>query len=111
MLLYPSLLFAFIGFTFSVNYVFTKVLKPHQQTRVNILLGKETDTRGVGYNLNQSKIAIGAGGFAGKGYLKGTQTKLDYVPEQSTDFIFCTVGEEWGFLGTTGCDPAILRDC
>ena len=64
------------------------------------MLGKETDTRGVGYNLNQSKIAIGAGGFAGKGYLKGTQTKLDYVPEQSTDFIFCTVGEEWGFLGT-----------
>jgi len=94
------LLGAFIGFTFSVNYVFTKALKPHQQTRVNILLGKETDTRGVGYNLNQSKIAIGAGGFAGKGYLKGTQTKLDYVPEQSTDFIFCTVGEEWGFLGT-----------
>jgi rod shape determining protein RodA len=75
-------------------------MKPHQQTRVNILLGKETDTRGVGYNLNQSKIAIGAGGFAGKGYLHGTQTKLDYVPEQSTDFIFCTVGEEWGFLGT-----------
>lgn len=94
------LLMAFIGFTFSVNYVFTKALKPHQQTRVNILLGKETDTRGVGYNLNQSKIAIGAGGFAGKGYLRGTQTKLDYVPEQSTDFIFCTVGEEWGFLGT-----------
>jgi rod shape determining protein RodA len=94
------LLIAFIGFTFSVNYVFTKALKPHQQTRVNILLGKETDTKGVGYNLNQSKIAIGAGGFAGKGYLRGTQTKLDYVPEQSTDFIFCTVGEEWGFLGT-----------
>jgi rod shape determining protein RodA len=94
------LLTVFIGFTFSVNYVFTKALKPHQQTRVNLLLGKETDTRGVGYNLNQSKIAIGAGGFAGKGYLRGTQTKLDYVPEQSTDFIFCTVGEEWGFLGT-----------
>jgi rod shape determining protein RodA len=94
------LLAAFIGFTFSVNYVFTKMLKPHQQTRVNILLGKETDTKGVGYNLNQSKIAIGAGGFTGKGYLRGTQTKLDYVPEQSTDFIFCTVGEEWGFLGT-----------
>jgi rod shape determining protein RodA len=94
------LLIAFIGFTFSVNYVFTRALKPHQQTRVNILLGKETDTRGVGYNLNQSKIAIGAGGFAGKGFLRGTQTKLDYVPEQSTDFIFCTVGEEWGFLGT-----------
>jgi rod shape determining protein RodA len=94
------LIIAFIGFTFSVDYVFNEVLKPHQQTRVNILLGKETDIKGVGYNLNQSKIAIGAGGFAGKGYLQGTQTKLDYVPEQSTDFIFCTVGEEWGFLGT-----------
>ena len=95
-----TMLIVFVSFIFSVDYVFDKVLKPHQQTRVNILLGKETDTRGVGYNLNQSKIAIGAGGFVGKGYLKGTQTKLDYVPEQSTDFIFCTVGEEWGFLGT-----------
>ncbi len=99
-LLIIVLLLAFVSFTFSVDYVFDRILKPHQQTRVNILLGKETDTRGVGYNLNQSKIAIGAGGFAGKGYLKGTQTKLDYVPEQSTDFIFCTVGEEWGFIGT-----------
>ncbi len=96
-----TILFVFIGFTYSVDYVFHKVLKPHQQTRVNILLGKETDVRGVGYNLNQSKIAIGAGGFAGKGFLRGTQTKLNYVPEQSTDFIFCTVGEEWGFLGAT----------
>lgn len=96
-----TILFIFIGFTYSVDYVFHKVLKPHQQTRVNILLGKETDVKGVGYNLNQSKIAIGAGGFAGKGYLRGTQTKLNYVPEQSTDFIFCTVGEEWGFLGAT----------
>jgi rod shape determining protein RodA len=95
------LLFGFIGFTYSVDYVFHEILKPHQQTRVNILLGKETDTRNVGYNLNQSKIAIGSGGFFGKGYLKGTQTKLDFVPEQSTDFIFCTVGEEWGFFGTT----------
>jgi rod shape determining protein RodA len=93
-------LYGFIGFTYSVDYVFNEVLKPHQQTRVNILLGKETDTRNVGYNLNQSKIAIGSGGLFGKGYLKGTQTKLDFVPEQSTDFIFCTVGEEWGFLGT-----------
>jgi rod shape determining protein RodA len=95
------LLYSFIGFTYTVDYVFHQVLKPHQQTRVNILLGKETDIRNVGYNLNQSKIAIGSGGFFGKGYLKGTQTKLDFVPEQSTDFIFCTVGEEWGFLGTT----------
>jgi rod shape determining protein RodA len=95
------LLYGFIGFTYSVDYVFHEILKPHQQTRVNILLGKETDVRDVGYNLNQSKIAIGSGGFFGKGYLRGTQTKLDFVPEQSTDFIFCTVGEEWGFFGTT----------
>ena len=94
------MLYGFIGFTYSVDYVFHQILKPHQQTRVNILLGKETDIRNVGYNLNQSKIAIGSGGLIGKGYLKGTQTKLDFVPEQSTDFIFCTVGEEWGFLGT-----------
>jgi rod shape determining protein RodA len=93
-------LFGCIAFTYTVGYVFQNVLKPHQQTRVNILLGKETDIRNVGYNLNQSKIAIGSGGFFGKGYLKGTQTKLDFVPEQSTDFIFCTVGEEWGFVGT-----------
>jgi len=96
-----GLLFSFIGFTYTVDYVFHEILQPHQQTRVNILLGKETDVRNVGYNLNQSKIAIGSGGFFGKGYLKGTQTKLDFVPEQSTDFIFCTVGEEWGFFGTT----------
>jgi len=95
------LLYGFIGFTYTVDYVFHEILQPHQQTRVNILLGKETDLRNVGYNLNQSKIAIGSGGFLGKGYLNGTQTKLDFVPEQSTDFIFCTVGEEWGFLGAT----------
>jgi rod shape determining protein RodA len=76
-------------------------LKEHQQRRVNILLGIESDPLGVGYNVNQSKIAIGSGGFSGKGFLQGTQTKFDFVPEQSTDFIFCTVGEEWGFLGTT----------
>jgi rod shape determining protein RodA len=93
-------LFSFIGFTFSVDYVFHRILTQHVQTRMNILLGKENDIRNVGYNLNQSKIAIGSGGFAGKGFLKGTQTKLDFVPEQSTDFIFCTVGEEWGFIGT-----------
>lgn len=94
-------LFGFIGFSYSVDYVFHNVLKPHHQKRVNILLGKETDVRNIGYNVNQSKIAIGSGGFTGKGFLKGTQTKLDFVPEQSTDFIFCTVGEEWGFLGTS----------
>jgi rod shape determining protein RodA len=94
-------LFCFIGYSYSVDYVFHNVLKPHQQKRVNILLGMESDPRGYGYNVNQSKIAIGSGGFLGKGFLNGTQTKLDFVPEQSTDFIFCTIGEEWGFIGTT----------
>lgn len=87
-------------FTFSVDYVYHDILKEHQQTRLNILLGIESDPLGHGYNVNQSKIAIGSGGFMGKGFLKGTQTKFDFVPEQSTDFIFCTVGEEWGFIGT-----------
>lgn len=99
-----SLLFIFIigaGFIFSVDYAFENVLEPHQKKRINVLIGKETDPRGAGYNVNQSKIAIGSGGFAGKGFLKGTQTKFNFVPEQSTDFIFCTVGEEWGFLGST----------
>lgn len=89
-----------VGYTYSVKYVFTNFLAPHQQHRVNILLGKEIDPGGAGYNINQSKIAIGSGGFSGKGYLQGTQTKFNFVPEQSTDFIFCTVGEEWGFLGS-----------
>ena len=89
------------AFTFSVDYVFHNVLKEHQQHRVNIMLGLESDPLGLGYNVNQSKIAIGSGGFSGKGFLKGTQTKFDFVPEQSTDFIFCTVGEEWGFIGTS----------
>jgi len=90
-----------IAFTFSVDYVFNNVLKEHQQHRVNILLGIESDPLGIGYNVAQSKIAIGSGGLKGKGFLQGTQTKFDFVPEQSTDFIFCTVGEEWGFLGTS----------
>src|SRR5258705_2243563 len=84
----------------SVDYVYSKVLQEHQRTRINVLLGKETDLKGAGYNVNQSMIAIGSGGFLGKGFLQGTQTKFDFVPEQSTDFIFCTVGEDWGFLGT-----------
>jgi rod shape determining protein RodA len=84
---------------FSVNYVFNSILEPHQKQRINVLLGKETDLKGSGYNVNQSLIAIGSGGFFGKGFLQGTQTKFDFVPEQSTDFIFCTVGEEWGFVG------------
>ena len=88
-------------FLFSVNYVFGNVLEPHQQMRIKVALGIEDDIRGAGYNVNQSKIAIGSGGFTGKGFLNGTQTKLKYVPEQHTDFIFCTIGEEEGFVGST----------
>lgn len=88
------------SFIFSVDYAFEKVLQPHQKTRINVLLGKEKDLKGAGYNVHQSLIAIGSGGFWGKGYMKGTQTKYNYVPEQSTDFIFCTIGEEWGFIGS-----------
>lgn len=88
-------------FVVSVDYAMNNILKEHQQQRIYVTLGLQDDPQGVGYNLNQSKIAIGSGGLAGKGFLKGTQTKLQFVPEQSTDFIFCTVGEEWGFLGTT----------
>jgi len=86
---------------FSVDYAFNNFLEPHQRTRINVVLGIESDPYGEGYNLNQSKISIGSGGFSGKGFLKGTQTKFKFVPEQSTDFIFCTVGEEWGFIGTS----------
>ena len=89
-----------VSFVFSVNYIFNNVLAPHQVERINILLGKEIDPHGAGYNLIQSKIAIGSGGFFGKGFLEGTQTRFDFVPEQSTDFIFCTIGEEWGFFGS-----------
>jgi rod shape determining protein RodA len=96
-----SFLAGSITFTFSVDYVFQNVLKEHQQHRVNVLLGIESDPLGIGYNVAQSKIAIGSGGLTGKGFLQGTQTKFDFVPEQSTDFIFCTVGEEWGFVGTS----------
>lgn len=88
------------GVVFSVDYFFQNVLEPHQKQRINVLLGKDTDLKGAGYNVNQSLIAIGSGGLTGKGFLNGTQTKFDFVPEQSTDFIFCTVGEEWGFLGS-----------
>ena len=88
------------GFVFSVNYGVNHVLEPHQRTRINVLIGKDIDPKGAGYNVNQSLIAIGSGGFWGKGFLKGTQTKYNFVPEQSTDFIFCTVGEEWGFRGS-----------
>lgn len=90
-----------VGYVFAVDFVFDNILETHQQNRLNVLLGIEDDPRGIGYNVNQSKIAIGSGGFFGKGFLQGTQTKFDFVPEQSTDFIFCTVGEEWGFVGST----------
>jgi rod shape determining protein RodA len=98
-----ALISAFIlcaGYIYGVNYAFNNILKPHQQARINELLGIESDPTGAGYNVHQSMIAIGSGGTVGKGFLQGTQTKFNFVPEQSTDFIFCTVGEEWGFLGS-----------
>lgn len=91
---------AAVLFLFSVNYVFNEIMEPHQQMRIKVALGIENDIRKYGYNVNQSKIAIGSGGFTGKGFLEGTQTKLKFVPEQHTDFIFCTIGEEQGFLGS-----------
>ena len=84
----------------SVDYVYSHLLKPHQRERVEIMLGFKSDPHGTGYNVNQSMISIGSGGLTGKGYLQGTQTKFKFVPAQSTDFIFCTIGEEWGFLGS-----------
>jgi len=89
-----------LKFNLIPDSVIDKVLQPHQKSRIEVLLGNKEDPTGAGYNVNQSLIAIGSGGFFGKGYLKGTQTKLKFVPEQDTDFIFCTVGEEWGFLGS-----------
>jgi rod shape determining protein RodA len=88
------------GYVSVVNYAFENVLQKHQKTRINVLLGKEVDLKGAGYNVQQSKIAIGSGGFWGKGFLEGTQNKFRFVPEQSTDFIFCTIGEEYGFVGS-----------
>ena len=88
------------AFILSVNYAFDNALEQHHRTRINVLLGIETDLKGAGYNVNQSLIAIGSGGLTGKGFLNGTQTKYNFVPEQSTDFIFCTIGEEWGFIGS-----------
>lgn len=89
-----------IGYTHACDFVFQKVLQPHQRIRIEVLLGMKEDPAGAGYNVNQARIAIGSGRFFGKGYLNGTQTKLQFVPEQDTDFIFCTVGEEWGFVGS-----------
>ncbi|MCL2167510.1 MAG: rod shape-determining protein RodA [Lentimicrobiaceae bacterium] len=89
-----------IIFITAANWSYNSMLEPHQKERIDILLGKVNDPQGKGYNLNQSKIAIGSGGFFGKGYRNGTQTKLNFVPEQHTDFIFCGIGEEWGFVGS-----------
>ena len=100
-----------LGFVKSVGYLYSEILRPHQQSRIDLILGKIEDPHGIGYNLHQSKIAIGSGGFTGKGFLDGTQTKFNFVPEQSTDFIFCTIGEEWGFLGsiiTISCFSLLL---
>ena len=94
------LFFGSLGFTYTIDYVFDNILQIHQRKRILDLLGLESDLKHWGYNVNQSKIAIGSGGFSGKGFLEGTQTKFNFVPEQGTDFIFCTVGEEWGFLGS-----------
>jgi len=95
------LLWGSIGFAYSTDHIFEKVLSDYQRSRILVMLGLKDDPLGAGYNVNQSKIAIGSGGFFGKGFLQGTQTKFNFVPEQSTDFIFCTVGEEWGFLGSS----------
>lgn len=99
--LFACMFFGSLLFIKSIDYVFNNIMQVHQQKRILDLLGLESDIRGWGYNVNQSKIAIGSGGFSGKGFLQGTQTKFDFVPEQSTDFIYCTIGEEWGFLGSS----------
>ena len=93
-------LFAGISMQLLTNYAFNEILQPHHRNRIDVLFDNSIDPKGIGYNLRQSKIAIGSGGWSGKGYLKGTQTKLNFVPEHNTDFIFCTVAEEWGFRGT-----------
>ncbi len=99
--LYIIILAVVTGFCFSVNYIFNNFFEQRHRDRFNIVLGKEVDTKGIGYNTNQSEIAIGSGGWTGKGWKEGTQTKGGFVPEQHTDYIFSTVGEEWGFLGAT----------
>jgi rod shape determining protein RodA len=100
-LLYIIMGVSCIAFSYSVDFIFNSVFEQRHRDRFNIILGLETDTRGIGYNINQSKIAIGSGGFSGKGFLNGTQTKGGFVPEQHTDYIFSTIGEEWGFLGSS----------
>ncbi|WP_445456752.1 rod shape-determining protein RodA [Flavobacterium sp. HNIBRBA15423] len=100
-ILYTFVFIIISGFVFSVNYVYNTVLESHQKDRIDVLLGEDVDIKKEGYNLNQSMIAIGSGGLTGKGFLEGTQTKGGFVPEQHTDYIFTTVGEEWGFIGST----------
>jgi rod shape determining protein RodA len=99
-IVYGLLYLVMAGFSYSVSYVYDSVLEPHQKDRINVLIGDDVDMKREGYNLNQSMIAIGSGGLLGKGYLEGTQTKGGFVPEQHTDYIFTTVGEEWGFIGS-----------
>jgi rod shape determining protein RodA len=99
---YATIAVACIGFAFSVSYIFNNVFEQRHRDRFNIVLGKEIDSKGIGYNTNQSEIAIGSGGWFGKGWTEGTQTKGNFVPEQHTDYIFSTVGEEWGFIGSLG---------
>jgi rod shape determining protein RodA len=100
-LTYVMIYLGVIGFVLCVNVFYEHVLQPHQKKRIDVFLGKVTDLKDKGYNVNQSKIAIGSGGLVGKGYLNGTQTKYKFVPEQYSDFIFCTIGEEWGFVGSS----------
>lgn len=102
--IYPYLISILLscGYVYSVDYIFNNLFEQHHRDRFNLVMGKEIDNQGIGYNLNQSKIAIGAGGWDGKGFLQGTQTKGGFVPEQRTDYIFSTIGEEWGFLGSAG---------
>ena len=95
------ILFVSIFFSFSVDFIFNSIFEQRHRDRFNVILGLEVDSKGIGYNINQSKIAIGSGGFSGKGFLNGTQTKGGFVPEQHTDYIFSTVGEEWGFIGSS----------
>jgi len=94
-----GLFILFSAFVLAVDFAFNHVFAPHQQNRIRVLVNPDIDPLGAGWNISQSKLAIGSGGLLGKGYLQGTQTKFDFVPEQSTDFIFCTIGEEWGFVG------------
>lgn len=101
-IIYGLVFIAISAFSYSVNYVYNEVLEPHQKDRIDVLISDNVDLKNEGYNLNQSMIAIGSGGWFGKGYLEGTQTKGGFVPEQHTDYIFTTVGEEWGFVGSVG---------